>query len=81
MAFLRNIVAQAFNKHLLVTNTLTSGLFMGVGDLIVQNLSKVYGSVDEVNLQYTSKYMTMTNYCLSETLMGLKISRQIQTWN
>ena len=53
MASLRNVISHMFNKYSLATNTLTSGLLMGLGDLIVQNIS-VLGASDQINLQYTS---------------------------
>ena len=53
MTSLRNVISHMFNKYSLATNTLTSGLLMGLGDLIVQNIS-VLGASDQINLQYTS---------------------------
>ena len=64
MASLRNVISHMFNKYSLATNTLTSGLLMGLGDLIVQNIS-VLGASDQINLQYTSQcYGVFCHSCL-----------------
>lgn len=64
------ILKQLFSKYLIITNTVTSGTLLGLGDVITQNLE----------IEYASRMGNMGNYTVESSLFTLIQLNMAQTF-